>query len=928
MSIVQHLFAFGIRQVVDPAIADSAGALKRYFSDHSQTLPKALAKANDRAWQAIGVALAGDRFMDRVKLLFASGDDKGIREQVTTFLNENRFGFEGSPVEFRQKCLVELQAARHKGLLTIAATSNEAIADEAMTLRRYSDPHSLAEGAHELVGRMASELRTDHPNLAALIGKRPDAGPLLLVAAFGYFFRREVECNEELAHGLFLDSLKQLSSAHAKSFGEVHKAFESLGDELDRLFEQLGRIETTVLETKTTVVATHGVVLDLKAELDRQGNQSQELRGLLTEVLAKINETGLRGDVKPQHSFSIRSDGERQAVKQLLDRFRRLPPETQHDLPALQNGLGKLLFGSGEFESAQEQFEAGSKHVADRAAQAELQHNAFRAALESRRWAEALTALVQAASLESGYAPFPLQRYEPRRILGAGGFGTAFLCFDKFFKTEVVVKTLHAGSMERDVENVFEEARILSDLRHPGVIGVRDCSFADSNTSSRPFIVMDYFAGTSLEAFVEERGCLSWEQLQIVATQIAEAMQAAHAKRILHRDLKPANVLVRKEGDRWAVKVIDFGLAMRRETIETSIAARSAGKTILAESVAGTVKYAPPEQMGKLKGVRPGPYSDVYAFGKLCFFALFRTTEPKNRHLDAIPREMARLLEACTDHDLAHRIPSFEAVLSALGKQQVESLVPSAGAAIARVEATVAHEVAEEIPSAIAVNSEVQAAPLDGPTGESELSRLVTGILERSRSLASENDQAAIEGLCRTYRIASERASEILDAGRGSWERVQGHDSQVSHASEALAWLYHAKGVQHGPVSESALRMLIASGTLTDQDYVWKQGMNDWATVKSVLADLGMGKVIRQQARFIIEVAGSNQVVDVAAKSLRGIMSFAREGLAGLKPFSSEVLRFYLDGAFIGEGNASNESGATAHSTRDSSFLNAKRRCW
>ena len=56
------------------------------------------------------------------------------------------------------------------------------------------------------------------------------------------------------------------------------------------------------------------------------------------------------------------------------------------------------------------------------------------------------------------------------------------------------------------------------------------------------------------------------------------------------------------------------------------------------------MKFAPPEQMGELRGVRPGFYSDVYAFGKTCYFALFRTTQPTSRQLATLPTaDVARL---------------------------------------------------------------------------------------------------------------------------------------------------------------------------------------------------------------------------------------------------------------------------------------------
>ena len=73
------------------------GAVEQRFRDHSRTLPKALEKAHDRAWQALGVALAGDGLLDRVKVFFASGDDKGVREQVQLFLKGNAVSSTGRP---------------------------------------------------------------------------------------------------------------------------------------------------------------------------------------------------------------------------------------------------------------------------------------------------------------------------------------------------------------------------------------------------------------------------------------------------------------------------------------------------------------------------------------------------------------------------------------------------------------------------------------------------------------------------------------------------------------------------------------------------------------------------------------------------------------------------------------------------------------
>ena len=101
MAFLSKLIGFSLRQVLDVDAVDVIETVVRRFSDHSQTLPKALERANDHAWQALGVALAGDGFFGRIKLFFASGDDKGIREQVQYFLQSKAISFEGTSASFR-----------------------------------------------------------------------------------------------------------------------------------------------------------------------------------------------------------------------------------------------------------------------------------------------------------------------------------------------------------------------------------------------------------------------------------------------------------------------------------------------------------------------------------------------------------------------------------------------------------------------------------------------------------------------------------------------------------------------------------------------------------------------------------------------------------------------------------------------------------
>jgi serine/threonine protein kinase len=311
---------------------------------------------------------------------------------------------------------------------------------------------------------------------------------------------------------------------------------------------------------------------------------------------------------------------------------------------------------------------------------AEAHHNAYCTALERRDWKTALTELQDAVKLNAArFAPFPTSRYEPQRILGAGGFGVVFLCQHRNLGRPVVIKSLLAAELDRDVTDLFKEAQILEDLNHPAIIKVRDGDYADE-ARKRPYLVMEYFEGTNLADFVAGQGTLSADDLLTVAGTVAEALQAAHERGILHRDVKPANVLVpppvgepatseRGKKLAWQVKLIDFGLALRPEALEGKASTSGPqARTMVGRSVAGTLHYAAPEQMGQSPGVAVGKYSDVYGFGRMCYYALLGTPEPDDGEKEVLPEGWRRLLSMCTRRKETNRLPDFAAVLAELAR--------------------------------------------------------------------------------------------------------------------------------------------------------------------------------------------------------------------------------------------------------------------
>jgi formylglycine-generating enzyme required for sulfatase activity/serine/threonine protein kinase len=799
--LASTLISFGLRQVLGEGADQLLNYLRARFLDPSQALPQALSSAQERSWRTLEMALGGNGLMDRLRALMTSAAERGLADQVRLFLAQGQGTLAHLPEELRRVTLEELYRARREGALRLESLDINQVASEASQFRRFVQRQDLVAEAWQAIERLASQLEPTYPHLATLLRQRPPSGPPLLVAAFGYFLRREIEANSELARGLLLDGLQELTASQEQGFLALEGAILRIGEELDvylaEVRGQLSRIEAAVL--------------DVREELATLGRQQslgvEEAKRLYEEVLGRLAVLGMQsGEVKPRHSFSIRCEDERLAIRTLLARYRSLPAEQQGEVPALLNGLGKLQVGAGDFAGARQTFDEVAGTVREGRARAEARYNAYRAALEEHKLDKALAALQEASALDARrFAPFPLQRYRPVRILGAGGFGTVFLCEDGFFRNrQVAIKSLHAVELGRSVLDVFGEAHALTAVNHPAIIGVLDCNYADLEQQARPYIVMPYFPGVSLSEYLEGGGSFVTEELLPIALEIARAMQAAHTQGVLHRDLKPDNILVRREGSAWQVKIIDFGLALHRQAIETSLAITSA-RTVLTESVAGTLQYAPPEQLGRLPQVKPGPYSDVFSFGKLCCYVLFRNTEPRSRQLNTLPDPLRDLLEGCIEQDITYRHPSFDVVVPVLEGLQYPEPNPSAtGPSEPKASATgpsepeaSATEPSEPEASATVLHK-APALPPEPPSLAPNARRLLgeraREALDRSRGRFSREDRQALIELARGLGINPQRAVEICKkmevlwrkARRSSWWRDPGAEEASESDLEAI----------------------------------------------------------------------------------------------------------------------------------------------
>ena len=146
-------------------------------------------------------------------------------------------------------------------------------------------------------------------------------------------------------------------------------------------------------------------------------------------------------------------------------------------------------------------------------------------------------------------------RYEIRFLLGKGGMGEVYLAYDNKLRRQVAIKLLPSEFTLNKVRlSRFErEAYAASSLNHPNIVTIHEIGEQDG----LQYIATEYVEGESLRQHMGHAPMELREVLSL-ASQVAEALSAAHGAGIVHRDIKPENIMVRRDG---YVKVLDFGLA-------------------------------------------------------------------------------------------------------------------------------------------------------------------------------------------------------------------------------------------------------------------------------------------------------------------------------------------------------------------------------
>jgi eukaryotic-like serine/threonine-protein kinase len=261
--------------------------------------------------------------------------------------------------------------------------------------------------------------------------------------------------------------------------------------------------------------------------------------------------------------------------------------------------------------------------------------------------------------------PSSLAHYEVIAPIGSGGMGEVYRARDKNLDRVVALKILPAAETltGQAVRRFIQEAKAASALNHPNIAHIYEIGEADGIR----FIAMEYVEGQSLQEKVSGRSLTGSEVLQI-GCQIADALEHAHAARIIHRDIKSSNIMLTPRGQ---VKVLDFGLAKIQHDETTSAADIDTKLKTAPEVLMGTLPYMSPEQA---LGQRIDHRSDIFSFGVVLYqlitgrlpFSgknssetanLIATAQPEpiSRFNHQVPVEFERIVRKCLEKETHRR---------------------------------------------------------------------------------------------------------------------------------------------------------------------------------------------------------------------------------------------------------------------------------
>ena len=337
-----------------------------------------------------------------------------------------------------------------------------------------------------------------------------------------------------------------------------------------------------------------------------------------------------------------------------------------------------------------------------------------------------------------------ISHYRVLEKLGGGGMGVVYKAQDFKLGRFVALKFLPEELLHdpRAVRQLEVEARAASALNHPHICTVHDTD----QYEGRPFIVMEMLEGETLKGHIRSRP-LDKRDITRIAVQIADALEAAHAKGIIHRDIKPANIFITVRSE---IKVLDFGLA---KLLPSDLDSTLSANFVETRAFVGTLAYMAPEQ---LQARETDARTDIFALGIVLYEMAtgrrpFQEKAPTSladeivhkqplsprRINPATPRELEQIILKCLQKDAANRYQSakelkadLERIATAQPRYMAAAALLAGMVLLALSLGWVVHERRRSLSEGAADIRSVAVLPLANLSGDPQQEYLADGVTE------------------------------------------------------------------------------------------------------------------------------------------------------------------------------------------------------